>query len=513
MNNAALSKALRSLAPKSQTLSFETHEECVVAASGPKTKEGSPALKAQGKRIYVQEVQWKLHNKGKIIPKGKTISETCQTRGCLNPEHLAAMSLKEIIRARGKHKSGSANGRAKLTEAEVAIIKNSPKAGIRDLARHFGVDPTTIQDIRRGINWAGLVVPKGTRVFTPPPPPPPSKEELAEAREKEMSWLCSSKYPREEKLEKLGLRTEAAFLDLVLPKTRPMSIWETRPRSFWEDPSATRTPDKLGLTAGDINNLIGCAIINTAGILNASSGRVPKTEGHPEGDWREALLRPRVMSEDPAWRTLISHLRAQGSQQEARALWETWLTEGQREKIQGLKKAAKAKIQRAEAQLRSTLTDKKRQWRTADKTEAPYRPHFHHHAEDWLYKRGMKTPPEIALSSAQEIMGTSGFGIKSLGNLVWFLTEHGQRLREEPHEMELLESSREHWLSEEKAWISLAFAEVFNESCAWWENPRRYEPEQCYEKIRKLYNLTSGDLSAWSCREAQKALTEWEKNS
>jgi hypothetical protein len=118
-----------------------------------KTTEGDPYIKEKTRKIRIQELQWKSHFPHKSIPAKHYVKETCETRGCINPAHLAIQTLSQISQKRGKHKKGAENGRALLTEEQIKIIKKSKGYSSPQIAQHFNVRPGTIQDIRSGRNW------------------------------------------------------------------------------------------------------------------------------------------------------------------------------------------------------------------------------------------------------------------------------------------------------------------------------------------------------------------------
>jgi hypothetical protein len=176
-----LTQALRQIKPTAvEVLYTETPEGCRVAASHCLTQGKTPFMHSSQGRVRLQEVQWKLKH-GKV-PKGKLVTETCKTRGCLCLAHLAALMHSEIVLIRGKHKQGEENGRAKLTAQQAAIIKNSPAASREDMADQFGVSIHTVQDIRAGKLWKKLVVDEHTPTYTPSP-------ELLARRARESPWL------------------------------------------------------------------------------------------------------------------------------------------------------------------------------------------------------------------------------------------------------------------------------------------------------------------------------------
>ena len=80
---------------------------------------------------------------------------TCDNPRCCNPAHLYWGTHRQNMRdrdERGRTASGERNGRAKLTAEQVREIRGRPDSQ-RKLAVEFGVDRTTIRDIRQGKIW------------------------------------------------------------------------------------------------------------------------------------------------------------------------------------------------------------------------------------------------------------------------------------------------------------------------------------------------------------------------
>nr|WP_155997857.1 hypothetical protein [Ochrobactrum sp. UNC390CL2Tsu3S39] len=78
--------------------------------------------------------------------------------GCVNPKHLSwktrADNLADTV-IHGTHRRGERSNLSKLTEAEVFEIKYST-ANQRQTAAQYGIDQSTVSDIRRGKSWAWL---------------------------------------------------------------------------------------------------------------------------------------------------------------------------------------------------------------------------------------------------------------------------------------------------------------------------------------------------------------------
>lgn len=102
------------------------------------------------------------------IPKGSGFHGTCVLHRCdhsrcVNPAHLFLGSQQENVRDRdrkGRQASvrGSMQGQAKLTEAQVVVIRGD-KRSLREIAAEYRVDKSLISMIRLNKIWkhvAGL---------------------------------------------------------------------------------------------------------------------------------------------------------------------------------------------------------------------------------------------------------------------------------------------------------------------------------------------------------------------
>ncbi len=78
--------------------------------------------------------------------------------GCVNPKHLSWKTRSENHAdkvAHDTHRRGERSNLAKLSEAEAQQIKYST-ANQRATARLYGIDQSTVSDIRRGKSWSWL---------------------------------------------------------------------------------------------------------------------------------------------------------------------------------------------------------------------------------------------------------------------------------------------------------------------------------------------------------------------
>jgi len=90
-------------------------------------------------------------------PKGvrRHCAHSCGNPSCVNPRHLRWATPKENMAdkvAHGTNNNGAKHGLAKLTEKDVAEIRESTLKG-SELAQHFQVSQSTISEVRNGKRW------------------------------------------------------------------------------------------------------------------------------------------------------------------------------------------------------------------------------------------------------------------------------------------------------------------------------------------------------------------------
>ena len=92
------------------------------------------------------------------IPEGLVVRHRCDNPLCVNPWHLETGThqdnmLDKILR--GRTNKGSSNGRAKLTEDQVLDIVKDDRP-YTAIAKEYGVDHTSVRNIKLGKSWAHL---------------------------------------------------------------------------------------------------------------------------------------------------------------------------------------------------------------------------------------------------------------------------------------------------------------------------------------------------------------------
>lgn len=113
---------------------------------------GPDSIKVVGERgVQVAHILWTGAGKG-AIPRGAWLAVKCDCGKCINPEHRELVRRKPEVRKIG-------DGRSSLNTVQVKEIKMAPKVVTnKTLAEKYGVNQTTISNIRSGKTWAHVVV-------------------------------------------------------------------------------------------------------------------------------------------------------------------------------------------------------------------------------------------------------------------------------------------------------------------------------------------------------------------
>jgi hypothetical protein len=108
------------------------------------------------KNAPAHRFSWELYNGP--IPSGKHILHKCDTRHCVNPEHLFVGTHQQNMQDRdskGRQAKGARSGLAKLCDEKILAIRSRYKLGETQtvLASVFGVNQTKISDIVTRKTW------------------------------------------------------------------------------------------------------------------------------------------------------------------------------------------------------------------------------------------------------------------------------------------------------------------------------------------------------------------------
>jgi hypothetical protein len=126
---------------------------------GYRNNDGYGMINRSGKMIGTHCLSYEL--KHGPIPKGLCVCHSCDNPACCNEEHLyldthaGNMADRD---AKERSAKGESNGRAKLTEYDVVVIRRRLAAGEthRKIAAAFGVAQSAIDKIKTGRTWSHL---------------------------------------------------------------------------------------------------------------------------------------------------------------------------------------------------------------------------------------------------------------------------------------------------------------------------------------------------------------------
>lgn len=116
---------------------------------------GYGTLGHNGRSILAHRASWQVFRGP--VPDGLYVLHLCDTRACVNPDHLFLGTHQDNMddrdrKGRNKPRPGVLNPKAKLTPVDVAAIRSSPLSCGR-LARDYGMNKTTMARIKSGKYW------------------------------------------------------------------------------------------------------------------------------------------------------------------------------------------------------------------------------------------------------------------------------------------------------------------------------------------------------------------------
>ena len=134
---------------------------------------GYGAFFLRGKKVQAHRFSYE-HHVGPI-PEGLDVDHLCRVRHCVNPKHLEPVTRKVNINRglvkghtwlRGRpnpgtkgqtHARGEGNGRAKVTEEQVAAIRADPRSQ-ETIAREYGISQSSVSRLKRGETWRSATI-------------------------------------------------------------------------------------------------------------------------------------------------------------------------------------------------------------------------------------------------------------------------------------------------------------------------------------------------------------------
>jgi hypothetical protein len=120
--------------------------------TGPVDRYGYGVVARTGR---AHRLVWEQHH-GRKLGIDEVVRHSCDNPRCCNPKHLLLGSQIDNVAdrvERDRSAKGALNGRAKLTATKARAIYASRKMRT-DLAAQFGIDESTVRDIKSGKTWA-----------------------------------------------------------------------------------------------------------------------------------------------------------------------------------------------------------------------------------------------------------------------------------------------------------------------------------------------------------------------
>jgi hypothetical protein len=120
---------------------------------------GYGVVKHKQKQWQAHRFSWTFHF-GKI-PNGKIICHKCDNRKCINPDHLFIGVHKDnsqdmISKGRNVPARGERSGTAKLTNEQIALIKNDTRPQ-KLIAKTHNICQANVSLIKSGKTWAHVL--------------------------------------------------------------------------------------------------------------------------------------------------------------------------------------------------------------------------------------------------------------------------------------------------------------------------------------------------------------------
>lgn len=119
--------------------------------------DGYGYLGVEGKNKAAHRIMWEIENGP--IPGGKWVLHHCDNRKCCRPDHLflgdRRVNIDDML-SKGRQNNGEINGRSKLTDVAVILIRTEYKLGVLnqyELANKYGVNQAVISRVVNRKIW------------------------------------------------------------------------------------------------------------------------------------------------------------------------------------------------------------------------------------------------------------------------------------------------------------------------------------------------------------------------
>lgn len=138
---------------------IKNKEDCFIVSSHKPTKSGYIRLRRNDKLKLAHRLIYEKYFG--TIPKGLFVCHTCDTRNCINPEHLflgtSADNSQDMVEKK-RSTYGERNPMVKLRERDIFQIRKLLKKEIlqKEIATMFNVTRRAISSIKTGRTWAWL---------------------------------------------------------------------------------------------------------------------------------------------------------------------------------------------------------------------------------------------------------------------------------------------------------------------------------------------------------------------
>lgn len=122
--------------------------------TGGRNGDGYGVLTINDRKMLVHRLSWVAEH-GETIGPDIVIRHTCDTRTCLNPDHLLKGTHAENVAdrvARGRSATETRNGRAKLNADQARAIFLDDRSA-PTISTEYGIDPAAVRHIKNRKNW------------------------------------------------------------------------------------------------------------------------------------------------------------------------------------------------------------------------------------------------------------------------------------------------------------------------------------------------------------------------